>query len=285
MNHLKKYFFITLILFYSISLFAETDISKTSAKMKITVNEDANIRTLPDINSDIIKVAKKGTSYTGTQSDINPNWYKIEINGKDGFIHSSVISVTEKKDSSSFSSLIPLIIIILIIYEIRKKKKVSHTSTPVFEKIKNRSLKLSENDPLPVVSHSPVLLQNGEICHYSGKAQQVRTKNVIVGHTGGGAGISTRIMKGVYLKTGKTTSKAIRADVQETSDGIISITNKRIIFSGEKWSFDKSIQSLSSITPYSDALSLQFGSTQYTILIGPAEYVLSILTRIINQTN
>lgn len=283
----KSIFIILSFVLLNLQIFAQDTSTKTTDNvMKITVNEDANIRVSPDVNSDVITIAKKGDSFTGVLSSENEKWYKITVDNKDGFIHKSVVTASQTSSTSAFGGLIPVLIIVFIVYRIIKKKRKENKKNygNPFEEFKNLTLKLKDDEPLPVIKDSNLVLKNGEVCHFKGKAQYLKTKNVVIGHTGKSGGISTRIVKGVYLHSGTSGSQAIRGDIQETSDGVLSITNKRIVFSGEKWSFDKPIASLSSITPYSDGLGFQFGSNQHTVLVSPSKYVYQIVARIINES-
>ena len=142
--------------------------------------------------------------------------------------------------------------------------------------------RLRDDEPLPVMQVSNVLLHKDEVCHYTSSATYIKTKNVVVGYTGGSRGVSIRIMKGLSYRVGGSRSQPIRGDVQEKTPGILTITNQRIIFSANKGAFDKKITSLSSITPHSDGVSFQFGENQYPLLLKQSTYVYQIVARIIN---
>ena len=142
------------------------------------------------------------------------------------------------------------------------------------ERISNKNVKLSlkrkhlsDDEPLPIVMSSNALMSEGEVCHYYSQAIFVKTKNVVVGYTGGSNGMSIRVMKGMSVRVGASKSTPIRRDVQEKYQGMLTITNKRVIFSGAKGSFDKKITSLSTITPLEDGIVFQFGEKQYPLLI------------------
>lgn len=54
----------------------------------------------------------------------------------------------------------------------------------------------------------------------------------------------------------------VRSDVEEKTDGILSITNKRIVFSANKGAFDKKLSAISSVTPHKmDTLLSNLGIT------------------------
>ena len=143
---------------------------------------------------------------------------------------------------------------------------------------------LGEDEPLPVVQSSNVLMHKDEICHYTSSATYVKTKNVVVGYTGGSRGVSIRIMKGMSYRVGASKSQPIRGNVQEKTEGLLTITNKRIVFSASKGAFDKKISALSSVTPHTDGISFQFGETQYPLMLKHPTYVYQIIARIVNST-
>ncbi|MCM1179942.1 MAG: TM2 domain-containing protein [Clostridium sp.] len=147
----------------------------------------------------------------------------------------------------------------------------------------NRPKHLSADDPLPVVS-SNVMLSNGEICHYCNAATHIKTKNVVVGYSGGSRGSTIRIAKGMSVRVGAHKASPIRGDVQERTDGVLSITNKRVVFSGNKGAFDKKISALSAVTPYRNGIAFQFNDKQYPLETKEPEYVYEILARIINSS-
>lgn len=142
---------------------------------------------------------------------------------------------------------------------------------------------LLETDPLPVVFGHNLILKEGERCHYTGSATHVKTKNVVVGYSGGNNGVSIRLAKGVSYRVGTSKAAPIRGNVEERTPGDLSITSKRIVFSGAKGAFDKKISSLTSMNPYSNAVEFQFGSQQYMLETSDAEYIIQIIVRIINS--
>lgn len=137
---------------------------------------------------------------------------------------------------------------------------------------------------LPVITTSNLMLSNGEVCHYCGSATFVKTKNVVVGYSGGSRGTSIRIAKGMSVRVGAQKAAPIRGDAQERTQGILSITIKRVVFSGNKGAFDKKISALSAVTPYQNGIAFQFGDQQYPLESSEPEYVYEILARIVNSS-
>lgn len=137
---------------------------------------------------------------------------------------------------------------------------------------------------LPIVVTTSLILQVDEKCHYSRSATKVVTKNKVVGYTGGSSGLSIRIAKGMSYRIGASKGAPIRRNVQETYPGTLSITNKRIIFTASKSSFDKKISTLSAIVPYKNGFDLQFGSQTYSLETNDTERIFQIISHIINET-
>ncbi len=144
-------------------------------------------------------------------------------------------------------------------------------------------MQISADAPLPVVP-SNVMLANGEVCHYCGPATFVKTKNVVVGYSGGSRGTSVRIAKGMSVHLGARKAAPIRGDVQERTQGVLSITNKRVVFSANKGAFDKKISALSAVTPYQNGIAFQFGDQQYPLETRQPEYIYQILARVVNSS-
>ena len=141
---------------------------------------------------------------------------------------------------------------------------------------------LREDEPLPIMQAHNVLMHKDEVCHYTSSATYVKTKNVVVGYTSGSRGVSIRVMKGMSYRIGSSRSQPIRGNIQEKTEGLLTITSKRIIFSAQKGAFDKRFSSLSSITPHSDGVSFQFGENQYSLILKHPIYVCQIIARVVN---
>lgn len=157
---------------------------------------------------------------------------------------------------------------------ISKRKKTKSTKSKV----------LVPTDSLPIILTSNLMLSDGEICHYYDHATFVKTKNVVVGYSGGSRGTSIRVAKGVSFRIGASKAAPVRGNVQEKTDGLLAITNKRIVFSANKGAFDKKISALSAVTPYQNGIAFQFGDHQYPLETKESKYISQILERIVNSS-
>lgn len=132
---------------------------------------------------------------------------------------------------------------------------------------------------LPVVSFpEAILLKPDEVCHYQSFAKVGIVKNQVTGRTGGYGGVSFRIAKGVTLHSGSSGGKSIRENVLYTYPGIFSMTNQRIIMTGEK-GFEYPIAKLTAMTPYQgkSGITLQFGKISHSLLMSEPYWVPKII--------
>lgn len=146
-----------------------------------------------------------------------------------------------------------------------------------------QKLQLLPDGTLPIVIDTSVILHQGETCHFSSKGNRVIPKNKVVGYNSGSAGVSLRVAKGVTLRTGSSKGAPIRQDVLESHPGRLIITNQRIIFSAVNGGFDKNISSLSTATPATDGITLQFGSQQYLIEVPGGNRAYQIIRHILQN--
>ena len=138
-----------------------------------------------------------------------------------------------------------------------------------------------DNDILPTFITSTIILNENEKCHYIERAiliTEEKQKEKKIFRTGN----SIRIMKGWTIHFGKGNLTPKYRIINKYSNGIIYVTNKRIVFSSNNIAFDNEINRLSSIIPYTDGIGLQFGTIIYNILIPNHSYIVKIINMIIN---
>lgn len=213
-------------------------------------------------------------------SALKSGWSKLTLPSKIVFILWTIVSLdglfsnTDDFDYQWILSVLFGYLLFVGIVQLISGKKKSRNS--------KKGKTLAPTDNLPIDTAPNIILAEGEICHYCGSAVHIKTKNVVVGYSGGSRGTSVRLIKGVSVRVGSSKAAPVRGDVQERSSGILSITNKRIIFSSTQKSFDNKIASLSAMTPYDKGIIFQFGSTQYPLETQESEYIYQILSRIVN---
>lgn len=120
---------------------------------------------------------------------------------------------------------------------------------------------------LPVLNTNKVFLKGGEQCHYIDKAIYEK-KTVKKRYVRRNTGYSVPgLFKGTRVNLGGGQTDVVDNVQYETIRGILYITNKRIIFVGESSGFDKKIDDLIALTPYSNCVELQFSKENYKIFV------------------
>lgn len=135
---------------------------------------------------------------------------------------------------------------------------------------------------LPVVANPmAIVLKPGEICHFQTAASVEVIKQEVIGRTTGHGGVSVRVAKGITLHSGSSQGHSIKGNVAYTYPGFITMTNQRIVMTGEK-GFDFPISKLTSMTPYigskyPDGITLQFGKSVFNILMDEPYWIPKII--------
>lgn len=134
---------------------------------------------------------------------------------------------------------------------------------------------------LPIVSNPNLVLQQGEVCHYAGNATYARSEIQTVGRTAGYSGVSVKVAKGVTLHTGGARSHAIKEEVPVNDFGTLFITNKRIIFMGDKH-FNITYGKVLGFNPLRNGFELQTEKSGYLLSVRDSIYVNAALSSAIN---
>ncbi len=120
---------------------------------------------------------------------------------------------------------------------------------------------------LPVLNTKRIFLKSGEQCHYIDKAiyeKKTVKKRHIRRHTGYSM---PGLLRGTRINIGGGHTDIVDNVQHKPFRGILYITNKRIIFVGEENSFDKNIDELIALTPYSNCVILQYSNENYKIFV------------------
>ena len=132
------------------------------------------------------------------------------------------------------------------------------------------------NGSLPTIQADKVILSAGEICHFVDVgAAFTEKKRYRSTRTGG----SYHMWKGYTAHIGH--SDTVPISEPEYTKGVFYITNQRVIFVAKNHGFDKRIKNLTAITPYTDAIGLQFGSKTYNVLLPDGETANLVLNMLI----
>lgn len=136
------------------------------------------------------------------------------------------------------------------------------TDTPTVSSIlPDEAVNEIKNSRLPHLITDKIFLKKGEVCHYIDKSIMMKPKvNKAANATSFGIKIwGLSIRKGFVLPMEEKDFERIK--------GIIYVTNRRTIFQATSNGFDKPHSALTSVTPYANAIEMQYGSTHYCLVV------------------
>jgi hypothetical protein len=141
---------------------------------------------------------------------------------------------------------------------------------------------------LPRIQVENVVLQRGEIPHWSEAATLQELKVVNRRYEGASHGMSFRLTKRVSYRIGASKGYLLSdKQILPVSDGVLIITNKRIIFHGDAKSFALRLPQILNIEPYGDGLKLDESSGRTRMVKyhhrGNGEIIGTILSQAINK--
>ena len=146
-----------------------------------------------------------------------------------------------------------------------------------------------EHGGLPSIQVPGLMLRKGEVAHWSEPGAILEERVVNRQYVGGYSGVSLRIMRGVYYRTG-----GVRGHV-ETTKGIVPtslgnlvLTNQRLIFLGNKTSLDIPWSKILNLDFYRDGIGFaKSGRSSPTVIKfnhdGNTDIIGHIISRIVNQ--
>ena len=126
---------------------------------------------------------------------------------------------------------------------------------------------LAENGTFPTVE-VPINLQRNETCHFEASTRLLEMRTVTKGVAYHGPTVRIKIMKGVYYRAGAFKGQRIKEDVlQEIDRGTLYVTNKRVIFLGDRKNKTFTYRSILGFVPYSDAIEIERTSGKNPVFV------------------
>lgn len=108
---------------------------------------------------------------------------------------------------------------------------------------------------LPKFNPSTILLGKNETCHFMDKAAlAIKQKKRLYSSSRGGS--SYKVTKNWTMHNTHGMTRPIDQEWFEFKEGVVFVTNKRIIFVAPEHGFEKKIKNLTAIIPYTDAIAL-----------------------------
>lgn len=129
---------------------------------------------------------------------------------------------------------------------------------------------------LPKFNPSTILLGKNETCHFMDKAAlAVRQKER--SYATHRLGSSYKVTKNWTMHSSNGRAKPIDQEWYEFKEGVVFVTNERIIFVAPEHGFEKRIKNLTAVIPYTDAIALQFGNQTINIMVPQSQLMAMVL--------
>lgn len=129
---------------------------------------------------------------------------------------------------------------------------------------------------LPKFNPSTILLGKNETCHFMDKAALV-VKQKEKSYSTRRSGSSYKMSKNWTIHSSNGRTEPIVQEWYEYKEGVVFITNQRIIFVAPEYGFEKKVKNLTAVIPYSDGIGLQFGSQKINLMVPESILMLNIL--------
>lgn len=126
------------------------------------------------------------------------------------------------------------------------------------QKIYDGEIKLPTNN-------CPVILKRNEVPIVILPNITFKEPRAVRTSVGGYAGPTIRIAKGISFKLGGASGRSVSHDeIKAIDNGILTITNKRLIFTGSMKTLNYNLSKILSITEFEDGISIQRDNKQKT---------------------
>jgi hypothetical protein len=132
-----------------------------------------------------------------------------------------------------------------------------------------------EDGEMPSVGVS-ILLQRGEVCHFSGAAAHHEIKTVTQRINYSGPTASIRIMKGVRWRLGSIAVQKMTTDVMTQLDaGHLYVTSKRVFFDGAKRNISIPLGKITNFIVFKDGLQIEKETGKDPYFLGASDWELA----------
>lgn len=129
---------------------------------------------------------------------------------------------------------------------------------------------------LPTFRPSTIMLGKNETCHFMDKAA-LAVKQKERSYATHRSGSSYKVTKNWTMHSSNGRAKPIDQEWFEFKEGVVFVTNERIIFVAPEHGFEKKVKNLTAVIPYTDAVALQFGSQTINLMMPQSQLMAMVL--------
>ena len=129
---------------------------------------------------------------------------------------------------------------------------------------------------LPKFNPSTIMLGKNETCHFMDRAA-LAVKQKERSYATHRSGSSYKVTKNWTMHSSNGRTKPVEQEWYEYKEGVVFVTNERIIFVAPEHGFEKKIKNLTAVIPYTDAVALQFSSQTLNLMMPQAQLMAMVL--------
>lgn len=126
---------------------------------------------------------------------------------------------------------------------------------------------------------STIMLKNNETCHFMDKAAIV-VKKKERSYYSCKYDKSYKITKNLTMHSSNRLTNPVDQEWYEFTEGVVFVTNARIIFVALEDGFEKEIKNLTFVVPYNNAVALQFGNQTLNLIMPMPKLMVSVLNMV-----
>lgn len=185
-------------------------------------------------------------------------------------------------DNKTFVTCIFIITFLLFIKIIYDKKSLVKKEQ-ILAKEEQAAIDTIRSGHIPKLTYSVLILKKSEFSSFECPAHMAISKNKLIGSTGNIGGVSVRVAKGVYLRSGSSANRKIYKTVTESFSGTFIVTNQRIVFLNTQHGFEIPYTKLTSIHSSKNSLSIQSGNKGYDIFISSSPVIEELIRKLAQE--
>lgn len=175
--------------------------------------------------------------------------------------------------------LVTLLFIVYVFWDINKRRK----KTMEDRDQEAKAIQALKSGVIPRLESSSLIMKEGEFASFECPTHMTIVKNKLVGSTGNSGGVSVRVAKGLYLRSGSFGSRKIYKDMYENYPGNFIVTNKRVVFLNPQKGFEIPYTKLTSVYSRGRILSLQSQNKGYSIFLSSPTVIETLIHTLAQQ--
>lgn len=181
---------------------------------------------------------------------------------------------------------VTIIFIILTVWMFLSFFKENQLHTKEQKKLKenvSQAINGLRNGIIPQIENCSLILKKEEFPCLEVHTYLKDIKNKLVGSTGSSGGMSVKVAKGIYLRSGSGESKKIYKNITDRYFGNLIITNQRIVFINSQKGFEILYQNLTGVSSSGKDLIVQSKNKSYVVFADTPDVYVELIRAVVKQ--